>query len=86
MQRYTRNRASRYQIVLSRLIVPVRQITSNTVAWPSGLRRQLQALVRKGAGSNPAAIIFFPNTLDDTKRLCEDGPLYLLSVRLPHGR
>eukprot|EP00963_Diacronema_lutheri_P011723 scaffold1440_cov332-Pavlova_lutheri.AAC.23 len=24
--------------------------------WPSGLRRQLQALVRKGAGSNPAAV------------------------------
>ena len=35
-------------------------LKSNTVAWPSGLRRQLQALVRKGAGSNPAAITFSP--------------------------
>ena len=29
----------------------------NTVAWPSGLRRQLKALVREGVGSNPTAII-----------------------------
>ena len=28
-------------------------------AWPSGLRRQLQALVRKGVGSNPTAVIYF---------------------------
>ena len=27
-------------------------------AWPSGLRRQLKALVRKGVGSNPTAVIF----------------------------
>ena len=27
-------------------------------AWPSGLRRQLQALVRKGASSNLAAVIW----------------------------
>ena len=27
-------------------------------AWPSGLRRQLQALVRKGASSNLAAVTF----------------------------
>ena len=26
--------------------------------WPSGLRRQLQALVRKGEGSNPSAVTF----------------------------
>ncbi len=25
------------------------------LAWPSGLRRQLKALVRKGVGSNPTA-------------------------------
>ena len=30
----------------------------NWAAWPSGLRRQLQALVRKGASSNLAAVIF----------------------------
>ena len=28
-----------------------------TVRWPSGLRRQLKALVREGVGSNPTAII-----------------------------
>ena len=27
------------------------------VKWPSGLRRQLKALVRKGVGSNPTAVI-----------------------------
>ena len=27
--------------------------------WPSGLRRQLQALVRKGVGSNPTVVITF---------------------------
>ena len=42
------------------------------VSWPSGLRRQFKALVRKGAGSNPAEaffaidlIIFCMKTLDD---------------------
>ena len=29
------------------------------VGWPSGLRRQLKALVRKGVGSNPTSIIFY---------------------------
>ena len=35
------------------------------IAWPSGLRRQLKALVRKGVGSNPTAVIvlFFVNVL-----------------------
>ena len=30
---------------------------SHATAWPSGLRRQLKALVRKGVGSNPTAVI-----------------------------
>ena len=30
--------------------------TANATAWPSGLRRQLKALVRKGVGSNPTAV------------------------------
>lgn len=34
-------------------------ISINLVAWPSGLRRQLKALVLRGAGSNPAAAICF---------------------------
>ncbi len=32
-------------------------------AWPSGLRRQLQALVRKGASSNLAAVILMKEPL-----------------------
>ena len=31
-------------------------------AWPSGLRRQLKALVRKGVGSNPTAVTRFFHT------------------------
>ena len=53
-------------------------------AWPSGLRRQLKALVRKGVGSNPTAVIFefvhlplfrFPNgaVLSWRKTLCPSG-------------
>ena len=33
--------------------------TVSKVRWPSGLRRQLKALVRKGEGSNPSLIILF---------------------------
>ena len=32
-------------------------VTKDT--WPSGLRRQLKALVRKGVGSNPTVFILF---------------------------
>ena len=32
-------------------------VNLSEVAWPSGLRRQLKALVRKGVGSNPTAVI-----------------------------
>ena len=31
---------------------------ANKTVWPSGLRRWLQAPVRKGVGSNPTAVIF----------------------------
>ena len=37
--------------------------------WPSGLRRWLQAPVRKGVGSNPTAVIL---------RSCTPGPLLSL--------
>ena len=30
----------------------------NKTVWPSGLRRWLQAPVRKGVGSNPTAVSF----------------------------
>ena len=29
------------------------------IPWPSGLRRQIKVLVRKGAGSNPAGVNFY---------------------------
>jgi hypothetical protein len=29
------------------------------ITWPSGLRRQFKALVRKGVGSNPTVVIPF---------------------------
>ena len=32
--------------------------SADVIAWPSGLRRQLKALVRKGVGSNPTAVKF----------------------------
>ena len=32
-----------------------------TTVWPSGLRRWLQAPVRKGVGSNPTGVSFFGN-------------------------
>ena len=47
--------------ILSSVSVP-----DQKTVWPSGLRRQLKALVRKGVGSNPTAVIFAtwstPNT------------------------
>ena len=33
---------------------------ANMTVWPSGLRRWLQAPVRKGVGSNPTAVIVLP--------------------------
>ena len=33
---------------------------ANKTVWPSGLRRWLQAPVRKGVGSNPTAVTFTP--------------------------
>ena len=37
----------------------------NATAWPSGLRRQLKALVRKGVGSNPTAVILLLGLLQN---------------------
>ena len=42
--------------------------TANATAWPSGLRRQLKALVRKGVGSNPTAVILLSFYDDDRGR------------------
>ena len=35
-------------------------IAIHMTVWPSGLRRWLQAPVRKGVGSNPTAVTLFP--------------------------
>jgi hypothetical protein len=45
------------------------------VAWPSGLRRQLKALVREGVGSNPTAIIHNDVTLAEWLRRWPAKPL-----------
>ena len=42
--------------------------------WPSGLRRWLQAPVRKGVGSNPTAV-----SRKDARRLAERRPTTLIS-------
>ena len=33
----------------------------HATSWPSGLRRNVKAVVFIGAGSNPADVIFFPS-------------------------
>ena len=38
---------------------------ANKTVWPSGLRRWLQAPVRKGVGSNPTAVTFTPPQIQD---------------------
>ena len=45
--------------------------------WPSGLRRWLQAPVRKGVGSNPTAV-----SRKDARRLAERRPTTLICPRL----
>ena len=35
----------------------------DVTVWPSGLRRWLEASVRKGVGSNPTAVIIIPCAL-----------------------
>ena len=49
------------------------------VAWPSGLRRQLKALVREGVGSNPTAIIqIWASSFCPSIFLLSYGPVTLL--------
>ena len=70
-------------------------------AWPSGLRRQLKALVRKGVGSNPTAVIFravkrrrHTRTCRFQRKICEGAngvaaaykpPMLVTRVRFPVG-
>ena len=37
----------------------VYSLTHKKTVWPSGLRRHVKAVVRKGVGSNPTAVTFF---------------------------
>ena len=43
--------------------------------WPSGLRRWLQAPVRKGVGSNPTAVTIYAGSLHirDMLEVSQDG-------------
>ena len=70
-------------------------------AWPTGLRRQLKALVRKGVGSNPTAVIFravvrrrHTRTCRFQRKICEGAngvaaaykpPMLVTRVRFPVG-
>ena len=49
----------------------------SATAWPSGLRRQLKALVRKGVGSNPTAVILRSSSVCE---LAPRGPGALRTV------
>ena len=46
-----------------------------TTVWPSGLRRWLQAPVRKGVGSNPTAVMF--NITKNMLLVCMDATTYI---------
>ena len=60
---------SYYLEVVSRAgVFTLTSSSRSATAWPSGLRRQLKALVRKGVGSNPTAVIL------GTPLVCELAP------------
>ena len=49
---------------------------SRKTLWPSGLRRWLQAPVRKGVGSNPTGVTFCARFLFFSKELGADTPVF----------
>ena len=49
-------------------------IPTDRTIWPSGLRRWLQAPVRKGVGSNPTVVTFFDSS--GSCMLQSDDPNY----------
>ena len=60
---------------------------TRTAAWPSGLRRQLQALVRKGVGSNPTAVIYVHvRSRAQESAVGDTGRRYRVSILLIQGR
>ncbi len=64
------------------LALPDRAHQTTSTAWPSGLRRYVKAVVRKGVGSNPTAVIFIcsqgsvfhlQNTFDEVRLVSTDS-------------
>ena len=54
--------------------------------WPSGLRRYIKAVVRKGEGSNPSVVIFFGWTRKTKKfNLRVGSQLYFTQTTWPSG-
>ena len=64
-----------------------RRLLSYKTVWPSGLRRWLQAPVRKGVGSNPTAVMLHFYTFGEAQRGPPSAPLSFerLSVDPPEA-
>ena len=56
--------------------LPIESNPTASTVWPSGLRRWLQAPVRKGVGSNPTAVIFYEKKGNDYN----EEPKHLFSI------
>ena len=67
------------------LIANVCTCCASTV-WPSGLRRWLQAPVRKGVGSNPTAVTLLTNGILDLERVKNQGILSGTPTHAAHRR
>ena len=63
------------EVWVHRKLKAARHALTAATAWPSGLRRQLKALVRKGVGSNPTAVIF-----EKLYCTCRSSDLFLLNA------
>ena len=63
--------------------VVCRGVATRVVSWPSGLRRQFKALVRKGVGSNPTLAISFsaPTYIRHAAAACPGAILLPRSAR-----
>ena len=53
-------RFGQWSVIQAFSIMDVKHLNESKVPWPSGLRRQLKALVLRSAGSNPAGAYVFP--------------------------
>ena len=70
--RYIADRRFCFRLGLQHTCLAPRQLQMRLhvkTVWPSGLRRWLQAPVRKGAGSNPAAVTAYFSVVQDHDRI-----------------